>query len=176
MADSALEKAVVLMLQTMQGPKNPSSPEAINAALGVADMVGIDPQSLMEGYNEFFAELKSTKEFTSPDSLRNYPSYQQMSRPGQNIGSGVPMTTEEGFNYMAPTSEEEADAVFARFQEFVAPMLQGAEGRITDREAELFQQQEPVLPKLAWHNPRTRVPNPISGDGDAIFTWYGSSD
>ena len=145
MADSALEKAVVLMLQQMQGPKNPSSPEAINAALGVADMVGIEPQALMEGYNEFFSELKSTKEFTSPDSLRNYPSYQQMSMPGKNIGSGVPMTTEEGFNYMAPTSEEEADAVFARFKEFVAPMLQGTQGSITDREAELFEQQTPGI-------------------------------
>ena len=171
MADSALEKAVVLMLQQMQGPKNPSSPEAINAALGVADMVGIEPQALMEGYNEFFTELKSTKEFTSPDSLRNYPSYQQMSRPGQDISelaglrdmgidkmarirdrygqTGVPMTTEEGFNYMAPTSEEEADAVFARFKEFVAPMLQGqnergdlwrgTKGGISDRERVLLQ-------------------------------------
>ena len=77
MADSAIEKGVLLMLQGMKGPKAPSTDAALSAAVEVSMRTGLDPDMLMGGYNDFFSQLHATREFTQPDAARDYPSYTQ---------------------------------------------------------------------------------------------------
>jgi len=89
-ANSALQKGVLMMLKGMKGPKPPATDAALSAAVEVSARTGMDPNVLMEGYNDFFGQLHATRQFTNPDAARDYPDYtqyQQVSAPWKTRGN-----------------------------------------------------------------------------------------